>query len=204
MRYTATAPFALLLLLAACAVPDQGAAPTASGQAAMPDRQALREPVSSTIARLPAEAAGFNRGPVKDHEAQRPGFGQGVEYTTAGRQALASVDVYDRGMATIPDEEALIRSELDEAVRELSALQHNRTGRSLEETGRSTLALPNARPLQCAALSGRYGRVPVSLEICVGLAAGRFLKVQVTMPSRTPALADAHAFAQAVGAAAQR
>ncbi|MBE9607553.1 hypothetical protein IAI18_22000 [Acetobacteraceae bacterium H6797] len=199
------ASLSLLAFLAACAPPQQGGAPSATTGQGGSARQMTREPTSGTIARLPADAAGFMRsGQVKDYEAQRPGFGQGVEYTTPGREAVATVDIYDRGMASIPNQEQLVRSELDEAVRELSSLQHSRTGRSLDEQQRTTIPIEGADPLQCAVLSGRYGRVPVSLDICVGMAAGRFIKIQVTMPDRTPAMADARAFAHSVATAAQR
>ena len=39
-------------------------------------------------------------------------------------------------------------------------------------------------PLSCARLEGTYGRQPVNTLVCLGSAAGRYIKVQVTSPAR--------------------
>ena len=70
------------------------------------------------------------------------------------------------------------------AVQELLTLAEGRTSQDLAERERSLLPVPGQAPLQCAQLQGSYGRQPVQTLLCMGTASGRFLKVQVTAPSR--------------------
>src|SRR5690606_10343686 len=97
---------------------------------------AARPPNSAEIAAgLPAEAAGFLRGATTEHEPDRPGFGTGVEYATQDRTAAASVQIYDRGEAHIPDAPTApaIEAELDRSVAETLEAVRNSPGRRLAE-----------------------------------------------------------------------
>ena len=84
---------------------------------------------------------------------------------------------------------------LDEAVREATELP---PGRTLAETGRRTLVLADGGSMTCADLSGSFGRTAVEQQVCAGTAAGRFLRVHVTMSRRNNEVADADAFTRAV------
>ncbi|MFT8244145.1 hypothetical protein [Roseomonas sp. BN140053] len=164
------APALLLLALAAgCAPPAD--APGAGTAGWLPLAEALR--------RLPAEAAGFRRGSAVD----APGLGpeaRTVDYATPSRAAAAQVSLFDRGNPA-PDE-AAAAVELDAAVRDATALPVERTGRSLVELSRRQVPVPGGGPLSCAVLDGRFGRNPVERHVCLGVAGGRLLRVQVTVP----------------------
>lgn len=185
----------VLLALAGCAAPggpggrDTGARP----------------PLATQTARLPPDLAGFRRGPVTDFEATSPGYGHGVEYTAGGRSAVASVALYDRGLARVPTDPAdpAMLAELETAVREATALPPRTTGRALAEQRRRTIAAPGGPGLACADLAGNFGRTPIERLVCVGGASGRFVKVQVTMPDRRPPVADAAGFVAAAAGAAR-
>lgn len=193
----------LLLLLTGCALPHTprvAAQGTAEADAESPGgRPALME----QIARLPAALAGFRRGPVTNFEARAPGFGQGVEYTASRRAAVATVAVYDRGYDRVPANPAdpAQVAELDLAVRDATVLPPRTTGRTLAEESRAPLPAAGGPDLTCADLAGTFGRTPIRRTVCVGGARGRFVTIQVTMPDRTPSIADAHAFAAAAAAA---
>jgi hypothetical protein len=188
-----------LALLAAC-VPPQS--PEEQAQAAL----RARPPLADVLARLPVEAAGFDRGSTTNFEDRQPGYGSAVEYTTPARNglparaAVASVLVYDLGQQALPDNApaTAVTPVLDEAVREATALP---PGRSLAETGRRGLVLPDGGSMTCADLSGSFGRTAVEQQVCAGTAAGRFLRVHVTMPRRNSGVADADDFTRAVAAA---
>ncbi len=164
-----------------------------------------RPPLAEQTARLPPDLAGFRRGSETDFEATSPGYGHGVEYTAGGRTAVASVALYDRGLARVPIDPAdpAITAELDTAVREATTLPPRTTGRALAEQRRRTIAAPGGPGLACADLAGNFGRTPIERLVCVGTASGRFVKVQVTMPDRSPPVADAAGFAAAAAAAAR-
>ncbi|MCQ4160695.1 hypothetical protein NON00_12235 [Roseomonas sp. GC11] len=188
-------------LLAGCAVDPEGQAATGAARAAP------RPSLDATLARLPEQAAGFSRGMTTDMEATQPGQGRAVDYATparpglAARAAIASVMIYDHGHPPLGAETpaALITTKLDEGIAEATSPA---PGRRMNEAGRHTLTVPGgAVPLQCAVLEGNYGRTAMWQQICVGVAAGRFLKVFVAVPTRQKALlgeADADAFAQAI------
>ena len=190
-------PALALALLAGCANPGQEAA-----QRAAP----ARPPMTEVLTRLPEWVAGFERGATTDFEAQRPGYGSAVEYTTppAGnvpaRAAVASVLLYDLGQPPLANSApaAVVTPRLDEAVREATELP---PGRTLAETGRRTLVLADGGSMTCADLSGSFGRTAVEQQVCAGTAAGRFLRVHVTMSRRNNEVADADAFTRAVAEA---
>ncbi|MBO1074041.1 hypothetical protein [Roseomonas marmotae] len=189
------------VLLTACAAqgPEEVAQATASR---------ARPPMAEVLGRLPVEVAGFERGATTNLEQQRPGYGSAVEYTTPARNglparaAVASVLIYDLGQPPLPDRAAavLVTPRLDEAVREATELP---PGRTLAETSRRSLLLPDGGSLTCADLSGSFGRTAVEQQVCLGTAAGRFLRVHVTMPSRNSSVADADDFTRAIATAAR-
>jgi len=190
----------LLFLLAACTAGH----PAAPG-AAVPGSAAeeARPPLSRQIARLPQDLAGFQRGRVTNFETRAPGFGQGVEYTAAQRRAVATVAVYDRGYPEVPadpNDPAQI-AELNLAVRDATVLPPRTAGRSLAERSRAPLPAAGGPDLNCADLAGSFGRTPIRRTVCVGGAEGRFVTIQITMPDRTPDVADALGFAAAAAAA---
>lgn len=164
---------------------------------------------SAEIARrLPAEAGDFLRGATVEHEAERPGFGTGVDYATRNRTAVATVQIYDRGsQARIPEDPAApeIEAELDRSVAETLEAVRRRPARRLAERDRATETLPEgAGPgLRCAVLQGTFGRMPVTQRICVGGAAGKFLKVQMTAADRTAPATATDSFLAAVARAAR-
>jgi hypothetical protein len=190
---------AALALLVACAPPQS---PEEQAQAAL----RARPPLADVLARLPVEAAGFDRGTTTNFEDRQPGYGSAVEYTTPARNglparaAVASVLVYDLGQQALPDNApaAAVTPVLDEAVREATALP---PGRTLAETGRRSLVLPDGGTMTCADLSGSFGRTAVEQQVCAGTAAGRFLRVHVTMPRRNSGVADADDFTRAAATA---
>lgn len=185
-----------MALLAACAAPQS---PEDQARAAL----AARPPLAEVLARLPPEAAGFERGTTTNFEDRQPGYGSAVEYTTPprnglpARAAVASVLVYDLGQQPLPDTASAgtVTPVLDEAVREATVLP---PGRSLAETTRRNLPLPDGGNMICADLSGSFGRTAVEQQVCAGTAAGRFLRVHVTMPRRNSGVADADDFTRAI------
>ncbi|MBR0650709.1 hypothetical protein GXW78_13615 [Roseomonas terrae] len=166
----------------------------AAGCAMMEQAQA---PALRTIAeRMPQELAGF----VLGETAERPGPSLSLDYATPSRSAVGTVLVYDGAGERAPADPAApaIDRELTAAVAELSEAPQGRTGRRLAERERMTL--PDAG-LRCAVMTGAFGRAPVMRQVCVGGAAGRFVKIQVTMADSRPRPADANAFAvAAIGA----
>jgi hypothetical protein len=193
-----------LLFLAACvaAPPPGGAAPGAT----VPVAAGVARPDLARASRaLPATAAGFARGGQADLERRYPGRGVSVDYATADRGAAATVALYDLGQRSVPAEpdSAAQRAEFEAAVRELTSLPPERTGRRFTERGRFRLPVAGGPAFSCAELDGELGRNAVRQTICVGGAQGRFVKVQVTMVAREPLPADARAFAAAIGQAAR-
>lgn len=160
--------------LAGCAGLETGGAPT----------------LNEVAARMPREIAGFMLG----DSGRASGSVLSLDYATANRAAVAAVLVYEAAGRSAPSDPSApeIERELTAAVAEVTEVPYGRTGRRLAERQRITLADPG---LRCAVMEGSFGRAPVTRHICVGGAQGRFVKVQVTMPSRTPPPADALAFA---------
>lgn len=167
---------AALLLPLACA-PQEG------GRQAAPD---ARPPLEAAAARLPESAAGFERGSAVWHEPERPGLGVTVDYAGPARAAVATVSLYDRGEPPLSGADAAPRvaRELNEAVADVVAQAGTRTNQSLSERERVQVAVPGGAPLSCARLEGTYGRQQMRTLVCLGAAAGRFMKVQVTSSAR--------------------
>jgi len=192
------APAALLLLLGACAPadgPPDGAGPGRSGML----------PVEALAARLPDGVAGFARGDTTWHERERPGLGVTVDYAGPARAAVATVGLYDRGEGAVPDDpdSPRLRQEFAAAIAEVVALAGTRTSQHLAERERSALPVPGGAALNCARLEGSYGRQQVQTLVCVGGAAGHFLKVLVTAPARQVQPVDALPFVTGIARAAR-
>jgi len=178
-------------MLAGCVVPEDEMA--AGGQRGRP-------PIETVLARLPAGAAGFERGSTMDVAPDDPAAGKVVEYATAGRVAVGHVFIYDMGRPSVTA--ADLPREVERAIDEGTALPSDRTGRELSVAGRSPVAARGG-DLSCALLEGSFGRLRVERHVCVGVAGGRFLRVQVTMPSRSSTAVDARGFAAEIAAAAR-
>ena len=159
----------LLVSLSACQDQDQ------------PVNSIAASTLEIAAARLPEQVATFTRGDTVFHERERPGLGVAVDYAGPARAAVATVSLYDRGRR--PDDAALTE-EFNQAVGEVMAAASARTRQVMTERDRREVAVPNGAPMNCARLAGTYGRQEVTTLVCVGPAAGRFIKVQVTMPSR--------------------
>jgi hypothetical protein len=188
-----------LLLLAACAtVPPP---PTA---AIAPARDL---PAAALADRLPAEAAGFERGttvPLRQGED-----GRETSYRTQGRIAAgATVDLYRQAGASVP--EGIGSPAADTAFEQLvQAATRPSPHRHLRAQGEFALPAPGPAPgggpasaaLRCAETTGVYGRERVQGLLCAGGVGGGLLQLRVTMPQRDPLPADARAFATAILAA---
>jgi hypothetical protein len=178
---------ALPVAMLGCATPqDEASAPSS------------RPTLDATLARLPATVAGFERGTIQDVAPNDPGAGKAVEYATPRRVAVAYVFLYDMGRPNVTS--ADLGPEIERAVTEGTTLPADRTGRRLTERSRGAVEARGG-PLSCAVLDGTFGRTAVERHVCVGAAAGRFLRIQVTMPGRGTAPADARAFASEIAAA---
>lgn len=192
----------LVLLLGALALPvacapQEGARRAA--QTASPGALTLE----AAAGRLPAEATGFARGATFWLEAERPGQGAAVEYAGPSRAAVATVSLYDRSQGTIADRDPRLAGEFAAALAEVMALAGTRTSQRLTERGRSEVAVADGAPMSCARLEGTYGRQQVRTLVCLGAAAGRYLKVQVTTPQRQVVPVDSEAFVAAIAQAAR-
>lgn len=169
----------LLLLPVACAPQQAGpGGTTAAGPSATP--------LEAAVARLPPQLGDFNRGGTTWLERQRAGDGAIVEYAPASRAAVATVSLYDRAQGRVSDRagDPRLAREFSEAVREVVAIAGTRTSQQLAERERREIAVPGGAPLSCSWFDGTYGRQDVRTLLCLGAAAGHFIKVQVTAPAR--------------------
>jgi hypothetical protein len=184
------------LLLTGCVALPPG------GEAGLAPTPRLDPPAAAT--RLPASAAGFqHRGTVRPLPA--PGNGVEVAYASQGRVAAgAVVQMLQPAGPPIPDgvTDPATQAALDTVLRETA--QQQGPHRRLHETGRFTLPAAGPALLRCAALEGRYGRVPVDGMACAGAVSGLILQLRLTMPRQTPPVADARAFATEVATALRR
>lgn len=132
-------------------------------------------------ARLPGEIAGFTRGDTVWHERSNPGLGVAVDYAGPGRSAVATVSLFGAGLRL---DEAALEAALNQAVGDTMDSAGARTRQVMTERERRELAVPEGDPMRCARLAGLYGRQEVTTLVCLGPAAGRFLKIQITSPTR--------------------
>ncbi|WP_431269867.1 hypothetical protein [Dankookia sp. P2] len=151
-------------------------------------------PMAELAAALPAELAGWRRGAVTDF-AQRPGaagLGAAVEYRpVAGGPGVATVYLYDRGMAGLPEGVASeqVAGEIRAAVGEVEAVGPLRR---FQVAGRGTLTdIPGrgGRPgLRCEPLLLAFeGGNRADSHVCLGVVAGHFLKLRMTLPASAEA-----------------
>ena len=179
-----------LLPLAACAAPEPEAARQVAVRNLAPTELA---------ARLPTDAAGFQRGqalPLARGEA-----GREVAYATRGRIAAgATVELYRPEGGPVPEgpDSPAAAEAFEQLLRDALRPQPHRR---LRESAR--LVLPAAGPpaLRCAETEGSYGRERVQGLLCAGGIGGGLLRLRVTMPARHAPAADPRAFATAIVAA---
>jgi hypothetical protein len=182
--------FLSLGLLAACdaardAPPVAGPVPRADAPAALAER-------------LPASAAGFQRGATVPVAQPRPGTE--VNYATEGRRAAAFVQVLRPEGAAPADgpQEAEAQAEFQRWVTESARGQGPARRLSVAAEFQEP---PSAPLLRCAAMEGSYGRQPVQSLVCVGAAGGQILRIRASMPRHTPPVADPRAFVREIAAA---
>lgn len=187
-----------LLLPVACAPPQAGR------EGGPPAASAGWPTLEAAATRLPAEAVAFTRGRSLWLERDQPGHGVAVEYAGPARAAVATVSLYDRGQGPVADSDARLASEFSAAIAEVVAMAGTRTSQQIAERGRSEVPVPGGAPLSCARLEGTYGRQEVRTLVCLGSAAGRFLKVQVTSPARPVRPVDPVPFVVEIAQAARR
>lgn len=158
----------------------------AGGAAAARTEPGGRPTLAATADLLPETVAGFTRRDTTWHEQTRAGLGVAMDYDGPARSAVSTVSVYDRGNASVPDDinAAVMQAEFTAAVTEAVAMAGTRTSHRIAERDRTDVAVPGQQPMRCATLLGTYGRQEVQTLVCVGPAAGRFLKILVTSPSR--------------------
>lgn len=179
------APFLVLLALtfglAGCAQQEgEGeAGATTSSPGGRPTLAAMAD-------RLPGTVAGFTRRDTTWHEQTRAGLGVAMDYDGPARSAVATVSVYDRGQPDVPNEidSAALQAEFTAAVSEAVAMAGTRTSQRIAERDRMDVEVPGQAPMRCATLHGTYGRQEVQTLVCLGPAAGRYLKILVTAPTR--------------------
>jgi hypothetical protein len=186
-------------LVAGCAEGPDGARPSTGGRPG--DRPSLEQAAS----RLPQSIADFTRGDTLWHERERPGYGVAVDYAGPARSAVSTVSLYDRGEPRVPSDitSAAIQREFALAVQDVLAMADQRTSQAITDGERSVLAVPDQAPLQCIDMRGTYGRAEVRTLLCVGEAAGRFLKVQVTTPVRQVRPVDLRPFVVGIAQSAR-
>ena len=143
----------------------------------MPSGQMTAGPVARADApaalanRLPASAAGFQRGATVP--VTRPQQGTEVNYATEGRRAAAFVQVLSPvGAAPSIDgpDAPQAQAEFQRWVAESARGQ----GPARRLSVASEFNEPASAPLmRCAAMEGTYGRQPVQSLVCVGAAGGK-------------------------------
>ncbi|WP_203074554.1 hypothetical protein [Falsiroseomonas ponticola] len=178
------APFPILVALS---LGLAGCAPQEGEEVATGASPAGGRPTLAAVAdRLPDAVAGFTRRDTTWHEQSRAGLGVAMDYDGPARSAVATVSVYDRGLAGVPDntDSAALQAEFTAAVSEAVAMAGTRTSQRIAERDRTDVEVPGQAPMRCATLHGTYGRQEVQTLVCLGPAAGRFLKILVTSPAR--------------------
>lgn len=191
---------ALTLGMAGCAQQEgEGAA----GAAASPPGG--RPTLAVAAGRLPDAVAGFTRRDTTWHEQTRAGLGVAMDYDGPARSAVSTVSLYDRGIAAVPNDidAPALQAEFNAAVNEAVAMAGTRTSQRITESNRTDVAVPGQAPMRCATLQGTYGRQEVQTLVCLGPAAGRFLKVLVTSPARQVRPVDPIPFVVGIAQAAR-
>jgi len=192
---------AMVGLMAGCAEETEGLATGATSGTAGAGRATLQRATE----RLPAMVAGFTRRDTTWHEPDRAGMGVAVDYDGPARSAVSTVSLYDRGRTRIPDDldAEPLQAEFAAAVDEALAMAGTRTSQRIVERGRSDIDVPGQAPLRCASLQGTYGRQEVQTLVCLGAAAGHFLKVLITSPARQVRPVDPMPFVVGIAQAAR-
>jgi hypothetical protein len=159
-------------------------------------------PAEALAERLPASAAGFQRGSTAVVSGERSG--REVAYATQGRTARAAGFVQVVTFATpLADGPASPEAMAEFSRWRQEAAEGSGPNRRLRETAQ--FDAPAANPLlRCAELEGNYGRQAVQSMVCVGAAGGQMLRLRVAMPRRDPPVAQPRAFAEEIAASLRR
>jgi len=189
-----TAALALPALLLTGCESMQGGAPQ-GGVASGP------LPPAELAARLPEDAAGFERGQIFPLTRGEPG--QEAAYATRGLPAAAAtVQIRAPAGGPVPDgpDSPAAAAAFDDLLRDALRPEPQRR---LRESAR--FLLPEAAPaMRCAETEGRYGRERVRGLLCVGGLRGNLVRLRLGMPQSEPPPADPRAFAAAIAAALRR
>lgn len=194
------------LLLLALSIGMAGCAQEVGGGAtAATEPRGGRPTLAAMAERLPVTVAGFTRRDTTWHEQARAGLGVAMDYDGPARSAVSTVSVYDRGHAGVPNDidSPVLQAEFTAAVSEAVALAGTRTSQRIAERDRTEVPVPGQAPMRCATLHGTYGRQEVQTLVCLGPAAGRFLKILVTSPMRQVRPVDPMPFVIGVAQAAR-
>jgi hypothetical protein len=171
--------------------------------AAQPVRQAVW-----LAATMPAEAAGLARGPIADFESRPGGAGLGaaLEYRPAQGSGVATVYAYDRGRPGLGPTE--VAAEIEAALGEIRALALARRYEVAQVSELPAVPGPDGAPaLRCLGVVLLYEGVrPADSFLCIGVEAGRLLKLRMTLPQGggEAGQAQLQALGRAVVAAARR
>jgi hypothetical protein len=168
-------------------------------------------PAVDAVAGLPAELAGWTRGPVTEFEARPGGTGLGaaIEYRPAVGGGVATVYRYDRGETAMHDGTAApeVAREIRTAVGEVEAVGPTRRFTVAERRPETEVAGQSGRPaLRCQPLVLAFaGGQRADSFVCVGVVGSRFLKLRMTLPAATEdfSMKATAAFAQALLAVVQ-
>lgn len=180
-----------LFSLVACESAHQGG--VASGPVPRADAPA------ALANRLPASAAGFQRGATVP--VTQPQSGTEVNYATEGRRAAAFVQVL-RPAGAPPASDGPNDPEAQSEFQRWVAESARGQGPARRLSVASEFNEPPSSPLmRCAAMEGTYGRQPVQSLVCVGAAGGQILRIRASMPRHTPPVADPRAFVREISAA---
>ncbi len=147
------------------------------------------------VARLPAGVAAFERGPAAPLTGRD---GMEVPFNTRGVPAAAAI-VQIVPATGDPADPAPAEAALAGIVRE--TMQSRTTRRVRDRGARFTLPAEGPARVICAETEGTLGRERVEGLLCAGRFGGSMALVRVTMPQRSPAPADARAFASGIAVA---
>ena len=152
----------------------------------------LPQTPAEAVAALPGELGGWRRGSITDFE-QRPngaGLGAAAEYRPAAGAGVATVYLYDRGIAALPDGTASpqVEAELAQAMKEVELLAAQRRYRVEGRLPAEPVRGPGGRPaLACEAVTLAFeGGSRSDGFVCIGVLRGRFLKLRLSLPAGAP------------------
>ena len=145
----------------------------------------------------PRKISTFIRGKAKDLEAENPGFGVSIPYSTSGR-LKATVYIYDLGASMIPEGpmSTLVRDHFDQTIEEVSTA----VSQGMYESTRTkkiylTGAAESGHDFLCAEIEIRENGSLLDSYIFVTGRNGKFVKIRITAPAAEQATKAARDFA---------